>query len=262
MVISLPTAVQSGRLNMKTNTIVRILYTFDAIYVLYGLATVIVGIWFFIIQYQFVELIKPHHDIDLNLFWMQIVPWVFFIIGIIDVILGFCGLFKATKHEEFVINLYCVLMILFILCQITVATLLIVYVDRDYTDEFIHETVNNGFRKAIKDPETLLSFNSVENLYKCCGANSSSDYLLYRNELPVSCCDEYFGSLCDFWNEIAVERLGCGDAVTYYTKMISSVFAGTLLFICLIEIAHVFLANKLFGNDRVSDPHIHTYYGY
>ncbi|XP_045506830.1 leukocyte surface antigen CD53-like [Colias croceus] len=227
---------------MSSKTIIRILYSLNAIYGVHGLATILAGLWFFVIQYQFLDVSNVDHYTDFAVYWAQIVPWAFFILGLIAVTLGFSGLLAVNKRSEIGIKIYCVFLVLLILAQITVSTLIFIYVDSDYSDEFIRKTVYESFNKVMPYQKIWTPFNTVEELYNCCGANSSSDYKNYTNELPSSCCNYVTGTPC---TSIVNEKLGCADAVSYYTKMISSVVAGSSLFICLVDLVDVYFAIKL-----------------
>ncbi|CAG9789935.1 unnamed protein product [Diatraea saccharalis] len=234
------------------------LYCVNVVFAVFGLVTAAVGIWFFVQLAEFVGLRNSNHYLlDYRVYWPQVAPWLFILLGIFIMIVAFCGWCGASKESRGLLGMYGVVMLVIVLLQIISAVLIFVFVDGEYTDRFIKDTVYDGYYNSQSNPDVYRQFGRIERKLKCCGANDARDYRSWRNDLPLTCCaDSYYRATCEFTDKEANERLGCAKVAAVYTKIISSSIAGASLLIAIVEITGVVIAWKLFHSLREVEHYI------
>lgn len=235
-----------------------VIYVLNIIYAVFGFVTAAVGIWFFVQLTEFVSLRNSNHYLlDYRVYWPQVAPWLFILLGLFVMMVAFCGYCGANKESRGLLGIHGMFMILIVIGQVIAACLIFVYVDGEDTDKFIKDTVYDGYYNSQANPDNLRAFGRIERKLRCCGANDARDYRSWRNDLPLTCClDSYYRATCDFTDKEANERLGCAKVAAAYTKIISSVIAGVSLIISLLEITGVVLAWKLFHSLREVEHYI------
>ncbi|KPJ14818.1 CD63 antigen [Papilio machaon] len=242
----------------KVEMIKGVLYILNVVYAVLGLVTAATGIWFFVQLQEFVTLRNTNHYLlDYRVYWPQVAPWLFILLGLFVMMVALCGYCGANKESRGLLGIYAIFLILIVIGQVITATLIFVFVDGEDTDRFIKDTVYDGYYNSQSNPDVFKSFGRIERKLRCCGANDARDYRSFRNDLPLSCCqDSYYRATCDFTDKEANERLGCAKVAAVYTKIISSSVAGASLIISLIEIVGVVLAWKLFNSLREVEHYI------
>ncbi|KAJ2939058.1 hypothetical protein O0L34_g10247 [Tuta absoluta] len=226
-----------------------VLYVLNIVYAVFGIATAATGIWFFVQVTEFVGLRNTNHYLlDYRVYWPQVAPWLFIILGIFVLCVAFCGWCGTQKESRGLLGIYGLFLIIIILGQAIAAVLIFVFVDGEYTDTFVKDIVYDGYYNSQSNPDVFKAFGRIERKLKCCGANDARDYRSWRNDLPLTCClDSYYRATCEFTDKEANERLGCAKVASVYTKIISSVIAGITLLISVLEILSLVLAWKLFN---------------
>lgn len=242
----------------KDELMKNVLYVLNIIYAVFGLVTAATGIWFFVQLTEFVALRNSNHYLlDYRVYWPQVAPWLFILLGLFIMIVAFCGWCGANRESRGMLGIYGLFLILIVIGQVIAATLIFVYVDGEDTDRFIKDTVYDGYYNSQSNPDVFKSFGRIERKLRCCGANDARDYRSWRNDLPLTCCfDSYYRSTCDFTDKEANERLGCAKVASVYTKIISSSVAGASLLISLVEICGVVIAWRLFHSLREVEHYI------
>ncbi|XP_061725299.1 CD63 antigen-like [Cydia pomonella] len=242
----------------KEDFMKNVLYVVNIIYAVFGLATAITGIWFFVQLMEFVRLRNMNHYLlDWRVYWPQVAPWLFIVFGIMIIIIAFCGWCGAQRESRGILGIYGGFMSFLILFQVLSAVLIFVYVDGEDTDRFIKDTVYDGFYNIQNNQEHARQYEWIERKLKCCGANDARDYRAFRNDLPLSCChDSLYKALCDFTDKEANERVGCAKVAAVYTKIISSSVAAASLLMMILEIVGVAIAWRLFHLFREVEHYI------
>lgn len=225
-----------------------VLYILNIIYAVFGLVTAATGIWFFVQVTEFVSLRNTNHYLlDYRVYWPQVAPWLFIILGVFILCVALCGWCGTQRESRGLLGIYAIFLIIIILGQAVAAVLIFVFVDGEYTDTFVKDIVYDGYYNSQSNPDVFKAFGRIERKLKCCGANDARDYRSWRNDLPLTCClDSYYRATCEFTDKEANERLGCAKVAAVYTKIISSVIAGVTLLIALCEVVSLILAWKLF----------------
>lgn len=226
-----------------------VLYVVNIAYAVFGLASAATGIWFFVQLSEFVALRNSNHYLlDYRVYWPQVAPWLFILLGLVLMCIAFCGWCGASQESRSLLGVYGGFLVLIIVLQGIAAVLVFVFIDGEDTDRFIKDTVYDGFYNSQGNPEVFKSFGRIERRLRCCGANDARDYRAWRSDLPLTCCyDSYYRATCDFTDKEANERLGCAKVAAVYTKIISSSVAGASLLIMLLEVLGAVLAWRLFN---------------
>ncbi|CAH1642580.1 unnamed protein product [Spodoptera littoralis] len=242
----------------KDELIKNVLYVMNIIYAVFGLVTAATGIWFFVQLTEFVGLRNSNHYLlDYRIYWPQVAPWLFILLGIFILMISFCGWCGANRESRGMLGLFGLFLVLIVVLQLIAATLIFVYVDGEDTDRFIKDTVYDGYYNSQSNPDVFKAFGKIERKLRCCGANDARDYRSWRNDLPLTCClDSYYRATCEFTDKEANERLGCAKVASVYTKIISSSVAGASLLMSLLEICGIVLAWKLFHSLREVEHYI------
>lgn len=235
-----------------------VLYILNIIFGVFGLVTAATGIWFFVQVTEFVSLRNSNHYLlDYRVYWPQVAPWLFILLGMFILFIAMCGWCGTNKESRGILGIYGLFLILIIFLQIIAATLIFVFVDGEYTDTFVKDIVYDGYYNSQSNPDVFKSFGRIERKLRCCGANDARDYRSWRNDLPLTCClDSYYRATCEFTDKEANERLGCAKVASVYTKIISSVIAGVSLLLSLLEVVGLILAWKLFHALREVEHYI------
>lgn len=242
----------------KEDFMKNVLYVVNVIYAVFGLVTAATGIWFFVQLMEFVRLRNTNHYLlDYRVYWPQVAPWLFIILGFMIMLVAFCGWCGTTRESRGMLGIYGGFLSFLIVFQVLSAVLVFVYVDGEDTDRFIKDTVYDGYYNTQSNRDYEKQYSWIERKLKCCGANDARDYRSWRNDLPLSCCaDSLYRSVCDFTDKEANERLGCAKVAAVYTKIISSSVAAVSLLVALVEIVGVIIAWRLFHYFREVEHYI------
>ncbi|GBP93288.1 CD151 antigen [Eumeta japonica] len=195
----------------------------SAVYAVLGLALVTVGVWFFVNLYDITSLRNSNHYLlDYRVYWPQVAPWLFIIVGLFMVGVAVLGWVAARRQRRGLVAVCGALLLVAAVGHALATALVLVFVDDDATDKFIKDTIYDGYYNSQSEHNALMAFGRIEQRLRCCGANDARDYRSWRNDLPGSCCGHrYFGATCDFTDKEANERLGCTRVATVYARIIS-----------------------------------------
>ncbi|XP_037293619.1 tetraspanin-9-like [Manduca sexta] len=232
------------------------LHIVNIIYSVFGTIIAATGIWFFVELSELISLRNSNHYLlDYRVYWPQVVPWLFILYGVFVMLTAVCGWCGANKESRGLLGIHGVFLLFIVIGQLIAATLIFVYVDGEATDNFITDTVYDGYHNTESNTEALEAFGRFERKLRCCGANGARDYKSWRNDLPLSCCLDS-QSICEFTDKEANERLGCAKVASVYTKIISSSVAGASLLFSLVEIVGLVLAWRLFDSLKEVEHYI------
>ncbi|KAF9406576.1 hypothetical protein HW555_013098 [Spodoptera exigua] len=148
--------------------------------------------------------------------------------------------------------MYIVFEVTAIVALVTAAVVALTCADSSSTDKFIQDTVWDVFTTMKNDRNVEADFGNMEKRLQCCGASSPRDYINWRRDFPVSCCDTYYHGWigeynidCDFTNKLANERHGCTEVATNYTRIIIRVLSGACAFTAFLGLMNLIVAVTL-----------------
>lgn len=230
-----------------------LLFILNILHVVFGLAITCTAIWFFIEVHSITSLRNANHYLlDYKVYWPQAIPWVFILVGVLVICVSCCGFVGAKKKSNGLVVMYIVFEVMAIVALLTAAVVALVFADTKSTDEFVKDTIWDVYTTMRNDRSIEMGFGTMEKRMQCCGASGPRDYISWRREFPVSCCDTYYhgwiGSYnidCDFTNKLANERHGCSEVAINYTKIIIKALSAASVFTAFVGIMNVIVAVTL-----------------
>ncbi|CAH0403771.1 unnamed protein product [Chilo suppressalis] len=220
-------------------------YAVNIIHAVLGLILACTGLWLFIEVNSITSLRNSNHYLlDYNLYWPQVIPWLFILIGVLVIFVACCGVFGATKKSKGLVFTHIVCISMTVLLTLTVAIVALVFANSKSTENFIKDTVWDVFFQTKTDTEVADAFGRIEKRMQCCGAESPRDYVNWKDDFPQSCCDTYYhGWLepytvdCEITNKRANERHGCSSVATQYIRIAVFVLSGVSILTSLLGLA-------------------------
>ncbi|XP_049882359.1 23 kDa integral membrane protein-like [Pectinophora gossypiella] len=220
---------------------VNILYTLTAI----GLAAG--AIWYSLKVKEVTDLRSyEKYQLDLNIYWPQVLPYIFVAIAVFVVLVTCCGLCGAGTGSKGGLITYNVFLFIVILILIG-AGVTSVLVATQKCETFIKDTLHDVFQEAQRKNYVREEFGNFERNLHCCGADGPNNYL---GRIPESCCNE--GDNC---NEMVNRRKGCIEVATVYTKwafIIGTAACGVVAFLCIISMALSYALIRSIGSKTIN----------
>lgn len=230
-----------------------LLFILNILHVVFGLTITCTSIWFFVEVHSITSLRNANHYLlDYNVYWTQAIPWVFILVGVFVICVSCCGFVGAKKKSNGFVVMYIAFEVTAIIALIVSAAIALSFADSDSTNKFVEDTIWDVYT-TMKDNKALeQSFGNMEKRMQCCGASGPRDYINWRREFPVSCCDTYYHGWigeynidCDFTNKLANERHGCTEVATNYARIVIRVLSGACVFTAFLGIMNVIVAVTL-----------------
>ncbi|KAM3968545.1 23 kDa integral membrane protein-like [Aphomia sociella] len=235
---------------MSSNTCIHVL---NVIYAVLGLGLACTALWFFIEVTEITNLRNSNHYLlDYNLYWPQVIPWLFIIVGVLVISISCCGFVGASKRRSKLVRVHIIFIGIAIVVCVAVAVIALVFADSKSSDNFIKDTIWDAYFQMKEDHDVESAFGKIERRLQCCGAEGPRDYVNWKTDFPTSCCDVYYhGWLepysinCEITNKLANERHGCAAVVSQYTRIVIKVLSGVSIFIAFISIIILAVTIKL-----------------
>jgi hypothetical protein len=202
------------------------------------LALILAGVsmWFFVELKTFTDLRdRDRYLLDFEVYWPQILPWVFFVVCLIVIFVSMCGAYGAYTNKKPALVTYVTFLSIVTIGALAAGTLGLVCGDSKTTDDFMATTVSDAYSQMKLRKEVITAFGNIEKRFRCCGIKGSSDYTFVS--IPESCCDKDELVACE---NSASRRRGCSEVAIPYTRMfirymsIGSIIVGVVCTISLI----------------------------
>ncbi|XP_043080474.1 CD63 antigen [Puntigrus tetrazona] len=170
-------------------------------------------------------------------------PLVLIVVGVIIFFIAFFGCCGAWKENQCMITMFAVILSLIIIIEIGAA--IAVYVLRGNLPNLL----NKGFDTMIagyNETENREAIDTIQKNFKCCGGNSSDDWLKFfpRNSVPDTCCKNITvncgNQAIHDANKIYTE--GCQPIVETFLKQNILWIAVAALVIAFVQITGVVLS--------------------
>ncbi|XP_077369406.1 CD63 antigen [Festucalex cinctus] len=190
-----------------------LLFLFNFIFWLCGLAMIVVGV---LVQ------VSLHQTVMINDASASGAPIVIIAVGVVIFFVSFFGCCGAWKENYCMVTMFSILLSLIILVQIAAA--IAGYVFRNKVSDVVQDSLTdmiNRYSNSTADFKT--SVDKLQEDLKCCGMNDSSDWRNFRpdgNSVPDSCCVNVstncgVGAMTD---SAKVHQKGCANAVEELLK--------------------------------------------
>lgn len=210
-----------------------LLFFFNFIFWLCGLALIVLGILFQVAIHN-TAIIKGYTGI----------PLVLIIVGVIIFFIAFFGCCGAWKENQCMVTMFAVLLSLIVITEIGAA--IAGYVFRGKVNDHLKERFEVMIAEYNKT-ENHEALDSLQKELKCCGRNSSSDWVNFspgHKSVPDSCCknitkDCGIGALGD---DKIIYTEGCQHAFEKYINQHILWLAVGALVIAFVQITGIVLA--------------------
>lgn len=228
-----------------TSFVKYVLFFFNLVVSLLGLALIGIGVAFQLNWKEFKELLKDQ---------LTVAPWVFIVIGAIMFFIAFLGCCGAIRESHCMVVSYAIFLLIIIILQVVIGILLFVY--EEDIKSGITTALEGLFRKrttADTDPATQAIINNIQQQFTCCGEKGGYEYGLILDD---SCCTRtgpigyVVGGRCT----AEVANPGCVQTITSLYQKWSKPMAGAAIGIACIEVVGALfalcLANSIRNMDR------------
>ncbi|KAL0107878.1 hypothetical protein PUN28_014862 [Cardiocondyla obscurior] len=221
-----------------------LLFIFNFIFVLCGLAILIVGV--------LVQVGKQDYSGRLNDFTENLtIPAVtLIVIGSIIFVVAFLGCCGAIRESHCMIVTFACLLLAILIIQVAIS--IYVFVSAKNTDfasfkdayakELFYKYPNGGEEKDIVD--------SIQKGLECCGVQEPQDFIKIIGKIPPSCC----GDIKDECNQQNVYKRGCAIVLEDLFKSALTVLGGVAVGIAAAELIGIVfalcLANSIKNAER------------
>ncbi|KAM6930953.1 leukocyte surface antigen CD53 [Xenentodon cancila] len=168
------------------------------------------------------------------------IPNMLLISGIVITCVSFLGFLGALKENRCLLLTFFMVLFFLMLVELTAACLLLMY--EEQIGDMIKKDLNTGLQKVkgeSSNSTNLSDWDVVQQMFKCCGVNSSMDW---GNTVPESCCRN---SQCDkqrpeYWSQGCLAKLNTWFEENFLTTGIS------VIVLCIIEVLGMCFAMTLF----------------
>ncbi|KAM9828573.1 CD63 antigen [Syngnathus typhle] len=222
-----------------------LLFFFNFIFWLCGLAMIVVGV---LVQ------VSLHQTVKISDVSASAAPIVIIAVGVIIFFISFFGCCGAWKENYCMVTLFSILLSLVILVQIAAA--ITGYVYRNKVSDVVQDSLADMIKSySNSSAEFKASVDGLQADLKCCGINGSSDWRNFQPggmSVPDSCCVNKsancgIGTMMD---PAKVHQEGCRDALEKLLKKNILWVIIAALVLALIEVMGVVFACVLMRGIR------------
>ncbi|XP_059060688.1 CD63 antigen-like isoform X2 [Achroia grisella] len=224
-----------------TSFVKYVLFFFNLVVALLGLAIIGVGVAFLLNWSAVKDELKGH---------LTVAPWVFIIIGAVMFVIAFFGCCGAIRESHCMVVTYAIFLLVIIILQVVLAILLFTY--GNTIKDGLVLSVQKLWEKRAHDPASDEVFKNIEEQLQCCGKDGSGDY--HSVSLPPSCCkkDTFISNTlgCTVTNA----EVGCTSKVAELYEKWNKPIAGFAIGVACVEVVGALfalcLANSIRNMDR------------
>ncbi|KAM0731351.1 CD63 antigen [Formica fusca] len=220
-----------------------LLFIFNFIFVLCGLAILVVGVLVRVGGQKYAEEMK---EITGDLVFPSI---TMIVIGSIIFVIAFFGCCGAIRESHCMIVTFASLLLTILIIQVAVAIYTFVVLKNadeiKFEDEYALKIFNH-----YKDPEKPQKefVDLIQKELECCGVDSSADFNKVLNmSIPGSCCGKDVNATC---SQYEAYNKGCVIALKDLFKQACAVLGGIALGIAAIELIGIIFALCLANSIR------------
>ncbi|XP_037503916.1 23 kDa integral membrane protein [Rhipicephalus sanguineus] len=152
-----------------------LLFAFNAIFVLCGIALIAVGA----VVLTALSPQKPFYEGYLG------APVAIVVLGVFVFVLAFLGCCGAIRENYHMIMAFSVLLTIILICELGAA--IAAYAYRSKIESAIRSEATKSIERYHNDTDVERLWDDIQSSLHCCGANSTADY---GEKLPSSCCPD------------------------------------------------------------------------
>ncbi|KAM8977437.1 CD63 antigen [Pelodytes ibericus] len=218
-----------------------LMFLFNLIFWICGIALIALGIY---LQIQL------NHSIVIKNASSSGAPIVIIAVGVVIFFIAFFGCCGAAKENYCMVTTFAVLLVLIFLVEIAAA--IAGYVFKDKVRTSFQDSFRDGMEKYNTTKDAI---DSLQRDFKCCGANSSSDWdttgpLAGKHVVPDSCCKNITKDCGKNTTAENIYTNGCVEGIDAWIKSNVAIVAGVALGIAFFEILGIIFACCLMKGIR------------
>ncbi|XP_017779169.1 PREDICTED: tetraspanin-9-like [Nicrophorus vespilloides] len=218
-----------------TKMVKYLVFLFNLVFALAGLALLIVGILF---KLDFNDIAGALEDSPFG-----VAPVLMIVIGAIIFVIAFFGCCGAIKENSCMLTSYSVVLLVIFILQIALGVYVFLSIknESDLKDS-ITKDLNKSLDKYKKgDKLAIESFDLMQKSIKCCGVSSYKDFL---PSIPDTCCET---SPCNALNSY---KMGCGEKMFDTIEDNASTIGYVALGLCVTELIAAIFSLSLRSSIR------------
>ncbi|XP_077261670.1 23 kDa integral membrane protein-like [Temnothorax americanus] len=212
-----------------------LLFIFNFIFVLCGLAILVVGVLVQVGKTSY-EVSDRLEDITGNITAPAI---TLIVIGCIIFVIAFLGCCGAIRESHCMIVTFACLLLAILIVQVAIAIYAFVKVknsgDINFKDVYAKDLFYKYGEGHLEETEVV---DTIQNWFKCCGVDGPQDFpVTLRRPIPGSCCGKE--STCD---PLSAYQKGCSDVLEEMFKYSLTILGGVALGIAAAELIGIIFA--------------------
>ncbi|EEB14734.1 tetraspanin-8, putative [Pediculus humanus corporis] len=214
-----------------------LLFTFNFIFSLIGLALIVVGSLLLSNISSFQDLVQDASLRAPQIFIIVVGVVIFFIAS-----LGCCG---AVRESRCMLITFAVLLLAIFIVQLGVGIYALTHKEQFTTA--VNKGLETEFGRLKYNPNIRRLFEVMETEWECCGVKGKSDYLESLYPVPESCCRDKNKCITrplDYWPR------GCAEVLTNFTGKAGDILGGVAIALSVIEIIGAIFALRLASHVR------------
>uniref|UniRef100_A0A0C9Q5P6 Tetraspanin n=1 Tax=Fopius arisanus TaxID=64838 RepID=A0A0C9Q5P6_9HYME len=228
-----------------------LLFIFNLIFVLCGLALLILGV---LVETNLGSVKAETAD---QIHQIEVIAIGLIVIGSIIFVIAFFGCCGAIRESHCMTVTYAVFLLVILVIQVGIAIWAFVVLKNLNTAEMTEE-FKKPLTKYWSDVDSRNAVDLAQEMLHCCGASGPDDYasnhVNMNGTIPWSCCKQESERKFQFCNGREVYQIGCSGQIKDLVKNIGHGLGGVALGIAGIELVGIIfalcLANSIRNEDR------------
>jgi CD63 antigen len=200
----------------------------NLIFVLAGLALVIIGILFKFHYSEATDALPANFGVA---------PILSIIIGAIVFVTAFCGCCGAVKESPCMLTTYAIILLVIFIVQVAIGVYAFIKINQDEQGfrRSVHDTLAKTFEGYGRNNEKTESVDAMQSWLQCCGLDQYNSMALQNGDYPRSCCREGVNT-CRSTDYTNFYNTPCMQATHQFLQKSSNVIGGVAIGIAVIEI--------------------------
>ncbi|XP_050298776.1 CD151 antigen-like [Anthonomus grandis grandis] len=241
----------------RVSIIKAVLYAYQFVFVLTGIAIVTVGVWKYLETYHYFTVA------DMTMY--SAILYLFITTGCLVIcafVFGFCAI---PKNRTKLIFVFILVLVLVFLLESLVAILAYFY--QQNVSEDVSQRLNSSFLENYNRNSKTDSVDFIQENLNCCGAQTFSDWKYSRwikgspgimNKVPDSCCKTPIFLCGKSDHPSNIFYAGCEEKVALILRMSLWIMCAVSLGVSILQVVGVVFSIKLFlkleAEDRNYNP--------
>ncbi|GLV41921.1 Tetraspanin 39D [Carabus blaptoides fortunei] len=174
--------IPKGKMGCAAGLVKAIMFIFNFLFVLAGLALIGIGTLFFV-------KLETYDKVVVEQF--KIAPTLMLIVGVVVFIIAFFGCCGVCRESYCMLVTYAVLLLTIFALQLAIGIYAYVQVKEDGdVRPLVERSLESAFVEYEKSNEVREVFDVMQKEFRCCGVNGPQDYIKNLITIPASCCSE------------------------------------------------------------------------